>query len=775
VTGEPIGGALVELEPSGGGSSFFGESDESGLVVIGQLCPGEVRVFAAETGHTSVALDVEISGEITQTKLELVPLHGYHGSRVVVVHDTDAGTIAASEQLSQAELAQTRGDGLAESVSSMAGVSTLGGTGGGMAKPVIRGQVGRRNLIIFDGVRHEGQKWGIDHAPEVDPNAAGRITVIKGAATTRFGSDAIGGAVLVEPLPLPRSPGVGAELSTVGYSNALGGGGAFRVDHAPAKLKGFAWRAQANLTRRRASLTPDYPLDNTGALTWNAGTRVGFLSGPVDVSAGYRVMHLEGGICSCLTISSPEDFEAGIASRAPVSSDAYSPEFQIERPKQLVRHHLAVTRFRADLGRAGELHATYAYQFNDRQEFDVVRSNITGPQLKFQLGSHIGDLRYEHPAAMLGPAWTLFGTVGGEIRAQRNQLIANVSLIPDYEQVGGGLFVVERVVHERVEFELGGRYEGLTREAILNERDYVGQLAGGRLDEGACAQTADGGGRCGHRFDTASASAGALVRPIKALPEFDLRLKLDSAARIPSIDEQFMNGAAPSFPILGSGDSQLGVERTWGGALTARYQGEWLVAEAAGYTNVIDDYILFSATIAEGQCAPLICTSRGPFPLFTFAPVDAFFGGGEASVDVAIPQTPLEFSTNASWVRALNRQDGAALPFVPTDRYRFALRYRWKTTGVSTRGFAEVNGTVVDRQRRFDPETDFSDPPPAYALAGAEAGLEFPVKKMRLSLRGTNLLNRRYRDYNSLLRYFADQPGRGVQLRFSVELGSPGA
>jgi iron complex outermembrane receptor protein len=39
---------------------------------------------------------------------------------------------------------------------------------------------------------------------------------------------------------------------------------------------------------------------------------------------------------------------------------------------------------------------------------------------------------------------------------------------------------------------------------------------------------------------------------------------------------------------------------------------------------------------------------------------------------------------------------------------------------------------------------------------------------VRLALQGQNLTNARYRDYTSLLRYFADEPGLQVWLRASV-------
>ena len=570
-------------------------------------------------------------------------------------------------------------------------------------------------------------------------------------------------------------PGLSGEISGVGFSNPLGGGGGARLDYAPEQAPGLALRGMADISRHGATVTPLYPLDNTGSFTWNAGTRAGYLSDPIDVIAGYRVMRMEAGICNCLRVGSQEDFNQAIDSGVPIGVELYNADAKIERPKQEVWHHLALLRSRIALGRAGELHAIYSYQFNDRHEFDIVRSNITGPQLSFDLRTHIGDLRYEHPAVALNEDWVLIGSLGGELRHQVNEFDANVTLIPDYRQLGGGVFAVERVVHDRIEFEFGGRYEGLKRRARLIERDFVGQSAGGRLEPDSCSRTSDDGAICHLSFHTGSATAGLLVEPVKKVPEFDLRLELSSSARIPSIDEHYMNGAAPSFPILGLGASNLGIERTWGGSLTLRYDDDWIKAEAAGYTNYIDDYILFAPQIAEGQCAPLTCTTRGPFPLFAFEHIDALFGGAEVLFDIAIPKTPFELSGNASWVRAQDLQTGGFVPFVPTDRYRMVGRYRWSRANRPFRGFYEVGTTFVDTQRRFDLMQDFAAPPKHYVLVDAGMGVDLPIQQqtLHLSLRGTNLLNRRYRDYNSLLRYFADEPGWGLQLRASLEFGVP--
>lgn len=136
----------------------------------------------------------------------------------MVVHaaDPDIEDVRARTTLLAKDLERSAGEGLADSVESVPGVRVAGGTADA-AKPIIRGHAERRLLVLYDGVRHESQKWGPDHAPEIDPVAAGSIAVIRGAAGARYGPDAIGGVILVEPPPLRTRPGVGGTV-LAGYA-----------------------------------------------------------------------------------------------------------------------------------------------------------------------------------------------------------------------------------------------------------------------------------------------------------------------------------------------------------------------------------------------------------------------------------------------------------------------------------------------------------------------------------------------------------------------------
>ena len=130
----------------------------------------------------------------------------------------------------------------------------------------------------------------------------------------------------------------------------------------------------------------------------------------------------------------------------------------------------------------------------------------------------------------------------------------------------------------------------------------------------------------------------------------------------------------------------------------------------------------------------------------------------------------LEVLGQASLLRADNTTDNGPLAFVPPNRVRGALTFRREELFGFRNLYAEVSSTLVDRQRRFDINTDFAPPPDGYFLLGAEIGAERKAfgQRMKIALTGRNLTNQRYREYTSLLRYFADRPGLQAMLRLSL-------
>lgn len=789
-TGEAVADAEVRIADRESGV----RTDADGRFTVQGLCPGEHEVLVMRADYETARRRARVQGDgRVEIDVTVEPRLVERVDDVVVVAPAPLRTeTRASTTLDGEALAATRGQGLADALSRVPGVASAGGTAASAAKPIIRGQVGRRNLLLYDRIRHEGQKWGLEHAPEIDPFSAGSITVIKGAGTVRYGPDAIGGLVLVDPPPLRRDPGVSGAAHLIGTSNGLGGGGALRIEGAHARVPGFSWRVEGNANRAAALVTPDYPLDNTGSLGWNAGAKLGYLSDAFDITAGYRRYFMRAGICTCLRAGSPDEFRQVVQEQRPIGWELYDADFAIERPSQRVSHDLAMARARVAIGAAGELTTTYAFQLNRRQEFELVPDFIDGPQLDFDLRTHSVEVAFDHAPVPVGGASTLVGTAGTAFAHQRNDYTSQNPLIPDYEQWSGGLFVVERLVARQIEIEAGARYDGLDRNAELGPFHYPTMVAAGKIDPDACTDRGDGGGRCSTTFHTGSGSVGVLGRPVADAPKFVVKLDLSSSARFPAIDEQYMNGSAPSFPVLGLGDGTLGVERTWGSSLTVGHATPWIAAEGAAYVNFIQDYIYFAGVPAQGQCAPLVCNPNGAFQVFEFLRTDALFYGGELGATVAPPKWPVELQADGAWVRAHDLSNDAYLPFIPPDRYRLAVAYRWPASPPEWTGRFGLSGTFVDRQRRTEaidldappdpdtavpPGTDFAPAPPAYFLLGASASMSFELgdQVLRVAADGANLLNTRYRDYTDLLRYYADEPGWSVRVRVSVNFEIVGA
>ena len=86
--------------------------------------------------------------------------------------------------------------------------------------------------------------------------------------------------------------------------------------------------------------------------------------------------------------------------------------------------------------------------------------------------------------------------------------------------------------------------------------------------------------------------------------------------------------------------------------------------------------------------------------------------------------------------------------------------------------YVSVNAQFVARQHNVSPDADFAPVPDGYILLGARMGTAFKVEQQRytLGVEVQNALNTRYRDYTSMLRYYADEAGLQAFLRFGTEV-----
>ena len=135
---------------------------------------------------------------------------------------SETPTIVATVDRDQ--ILQTGGGNIADSLSDVPGIA---GTGfaSGASRPIIRGMDATRVRMLEDGSSaSDVSDIGPDHGVPIDPLSAQRIEVVRGAATLRYGSQAIGGVVNVINNRVP------AELPTQSLSGELSGSYATNAD-----------------------------------------------------------------------------------------------------------------------------------------------------------------------------------------------------------------------------------------------------------------------------------------------------------------------------------------------------------------------------------------------------------------------------------------------------------------------------------------------------------------------------------------------------------------
>ncbi|WP_081490483.1 carboxypeptidase-like regulatory domain-containing protein [Pontibacter sp. BAB1700] len=160
-TREPLIGATIYIEELQRGTL----SDEYGNYHFHHLCRGSYTLKVTYIGYVMERPTLRM----TTSTVRNLTLHvdARQLKQVVITGERLTEEAQSAGTLSGRELETTRGLSLAESLQNLSGVSTMQ-TGPTISKPVIHGLHSNRILLLNNGVRHEGQQWGAEHAPEID-------------------------------------------------------------------------------------------------------------------------------------------------------------------------------------------------------------------------------------------------------------------------------------------------------------------------------------------------------------------------------------------------------------------------------------------------------------------------------------------------------------------------------------------------------------------------------------------------------------------------------
>lgn len=669
------------------------------------------------------------------------------------------------------ELAQNRYENLGNILADISGVGTLK-TGNNIAKPIIHGMFGSRVSILSDGVKLAEQEWGVEHAPTVDVQGFEHIDVIKGASTLKYGSDAVGGVILLEPKIFPKKDTLMGNLALSGISN--GRGADVGISIAKTWQNGWVIKSGGSFRKLGDLAAPGYGLMNTGLQ--NSGFNFSLMKKNFDrgFAFDYYLTSQSIGILRSSHISSPQDLAEALSMAAPIYQRAFG--YAIDNPKQEIDHHIAKISAYQRGKDFGKITASYSFQYNHRKEYDIRRTEDLSkiPSMNLELITHdftLTDL-------LETPKWNWETGISAQYQNNYSTTATEARrLIPNYDKYSAGIYSVFRYKVSPVwNMEAGARFD-MSRFDVLkwynlnewNERfakDYpqfvvrINQnriLTNPKLD-----------------YRNVSVNGGVEYHPSD---KFNLKLNYSRIARTPNIAELFADGLHHSAATIEEGDLRIKSETGHQINLIADVKADVL----AGLQISLNPYFFFTKNFINQVPDSYRNTQWGNFIVWKYQQIDAKMYGADADAELNITAN-VKYKANVSYLFGQDLSNNLPLILMVPFNISNSLEYKkaeWSNffVGVSHRFVSHQNRFPVynidvqlfDQQGNpYFKTLDISTPPSSYQVWSARAGADL-AKNLDASLSVRNIFNTGYRDYLNRLRYFSEEMGRNIVLTLNYK------
>lgn len=757
---EPLFGATIYIEELKRGTA----TDENGRYKFENICLGKYTLHCQSLGFKEKVFQIEIIRQQTEKDFELED-DAVHLEEIAISNQkiSNENLTQSIQSISDEALDRNKGKNLGDALKDITGVNTLQ-TGPSIAKPVIHGLHSNRILILNNGIRQEGQQWGSEHAPEIDPFVANKLTVIKGANAIRYGADAIGGVILVEAPDLKKEKYFGGEINSIGISNGLGGVFSSTLDFGWGK--GWGGRVQGTFKRLGDSEASEYVLSNTGLREVNFSAAFGLQKKRFGTEIFFSRFDTELAILSAAHIGNLEDLERAINSPKPLEAYLKDFTYQISNPRQKITHNLLKIKAHYYLKNQQKLTLQYGGQFNNRREFDFRLGDDSKPQLFLKLSTHTLDGIYEFQQKK---NWE--GNVGFNLSLQDNYNVPETNirpLIPQYQSYGTGFYWIEKYQSTKFLLDFGIRYDFRFLDVLRYDRQR--NLLNPQ-----------------HQFHNFSGSVGFAYF---FNPHVQIKSNFASAWRPPNAAELYSEGLHHGTATIEEGKDNLQSEKAFKWINTFNYstihenENTGLSIEASAYYNLIQNYIFLEPKDVR-------LTIRGAFPVFQYNQTNASFIGFDVALKWFFVEN-IAYNAKISLLKAKDISRNAPLIWIPANRLEQAITYQIKQFKkiekiyialtfqyVAEQNYApevftiaQVLASQTDESIKIPENTyDFKAAPAGYALWNVDFGAALPLKnnKLAFNLTLSNLFNVAFRDYLNRFRYFADDTGRNLTLRLKYE------
>lgn len=626
--------------------------------------------------------------------------------------------------LSEEELQRDMRPQLGETLASQAGVSATS-FGPNVSRPVLRGFQGERVRVLTDGIgAFDVSNTSADHAVAIDPLLADRVEVLRGPASLRFGSSAIGGVVNVVDNRIPTAmPDKSMTLDlTAGFGSAANeraGGGAASF----ALSDSIALRVSGSHTR-----TDDLRIG--GAVLSPQLRQLALASADADVR---ELAAIDGKIPN----------SGGKTTNATIGlahiNDGGTIGFALTRYES--SYGLPI---RYDLTPGAEQEAVSIVGEQTRADLRV-GLNLPGDWFdSFTLRG--GYAEYQHVEQESdGAVGTLFANNGYEARAVLRQAkrggwqgirgvqtffrdflaVGEEAFVPPNETVQTGLFTLQELEFGPVRIEAGGRIERTTIKS--NDIGFD------------------------RSFSAKSAAFGAFITAADGLK---FGVNLSTTARAPAAEELLADGPHVGTQSYEIGNPNFGIERARGAEFIVRADGKgWSVDLAAYYTR-------FNGYIYEFETGDIL----DDLPVFQFAQGDATYKGIEieAWADLfRIGNAAISGDLVADYVHAEIDDFGPA-PRIPPFRLLVGADVAGEKWSMRVEGEFSAK---QDRVTGFETTTD------SFTRINISGDVQLMESNdVRLSFSANNIFDVEARRHANFMKDFSPLAGRDIRLSVKFRL-----
>ncbi len=751
----PLPGATIRLLNSENGTIC----DANGSFTLSDICTREIDFEVRYLGYKTVVHHHDFrsnehvdDGHIVylapdQTELESVTIENQRLDEIksLAVQKKEITNLA------------TLNSSVADITEELTGVSLLK-TGSNIAKPIVHGLHSNRVLIINNGLRHGYQAWGEEHGPEIDPSNVDRIEVVKGAATVKYGPDALGGVVLYNAKKPTLNKKLNGSFGTSYHTNGRAPSSQLDVGQGS---KRFAWNIGGHGIYQGDLQAADYNLTNTGKQEFGASFNTLLHQPKFDLGVSGSYFDQELGIPRASIVGNMRDLDEAINREVPKITWPFT--YDIQSPRQDIQHALLKTNF-AYYQENHEFNFQYGIQRNIRKEFDVRRGELNDrPVIDLELWTHTFDAEWIQPTV---GRWR--GNSGIQFLSQNsiNEPGSNpINFIPDYDILNLGVYTVQSYEINQGLLELGVRFDfqSLDVADTIERYDYI---YSNEID-----------------FSNTTYTLGFRKELNDGLSVFS---NVGYAWRPPNVAELYSFGYYASRVQFGlwrydfnpglvtppdrvfdqslrTVDSERGVK--WISGLELRKQK--LTADFVFYVNQIDNYIFL-------RPIQVTTTVAGILPVFIYEQTDAIFYGTDWNVKYA-HNNNINSEIKVSYVHAKSIERQQALLEIPPLNINYDLQLnkgswsggislnytapQWNAPPVIAPIDIDRGNVEIDRANVI---FDFMAPPDGYFLLGYN--ISYKKRGWNVALNVDNLLNASYRIYSDRLRYFVDAPGRNFTL-----------